>query len=497
MKKLYFLMVLLVIFIPLTACKNNDEQNIGQDMLTSYNMTIQVNCEEKTLQGAESVIYVNNSSESLDKIAFHLYPNAFKEQNGEQQVVSEYNFEKAYPNGFDSGYIDILSVVDNSGVELEYKCNDDSNILFVMLNTPVSPKNTVEIGIDFFVKIPNVLHRFGYGENTINVGNFYPIVCVYENGDFVCDGYHYNGDPFYSEMANYSATITYDNSYTIGTSGQDETIVEGTSKISTINQSHMRDFAFILSQKYVTKMIDCNKGKTTCSYLFYDDSDYEQTLQLIAQAVDTFSSIIGAYPYNSLMVAKSNFLHGGMEYPLLVFISDAPMKKEEYYRIIVHEIAHQWFYNLIGNNEYSEAWLDEGLTEYATLLFFEENEEYGIDYSEQVGSYLSSYQMFVDIYTDVFGEIDTSMNRPLHAYTSEPEYTYCVYIKGVLMLDDLRSHIGDSAFMLGLKNYYQQNVYKIAKQEQFVLAFQKVSNKNIAKIIQSWIEGSVILQKIS
>ena len=109
---------------------------------------------------------------------------------------------------------------------------------------------------------------------------------------------------------------------------------------------------------------------------------------------------------------------------------------------------------------------------------------------------LKSYQLFVDIYTDIFGDINTSMTRNLSQYASEAEYTYCIYVKGVLMLDHLRELVGDSAFYLGLKNYYNANAFKIAKQKDFVTAFQKASNKNIEGIIQTWLNGTAILQNV-
>lgn len=496
MKK--FFLILCATLCLLTSCGSPDANKINDKELTVYNLDVQVDCQKKEIQAQEDVCYVNGSEAVLDKVKFHLYPNAFKRKNSSLSVVSEYNFDTAYPNGFDSGYIDILSVANNNGEELRYEiCGEEENILCVYLNNKIYPTEKADIHIDFFVKIPNIIHRFGYGENTINVGNFYPIACVYENGDFVCDGYHYNGDPFYSEMANYKATIKYDSTYILSASGEEDTKTKDGKKISKIQTNRIRDFSFILSNKFLTKTAYEETTKTNCTYYYYSDENPEQTLELIKQSLCTFSELIGEYPYSTLNVAQSNFLHGGMEYPLLVFISDAEMKRQDYYRVIVHEIAHQWFYNLIGNNEYSEAWLDEGLTEYATMLFFEQNEQYGINYEQSIGNMLSSYQMFVDVYTDVFGELDTSMDRALNEFKSEPEYTYCVYIKGVLMLDNLRSLIGDSSFFLGLKNYYNDNVYGIARQDNFISAFQKASNKDISKIIKSWIDGTVILQKAS
>lgn len=494
MKKLLFL--LLFSLCVLCSCALSDNTQLNGENLTNYTMQIDFDCTNKTLKATQTVDYINSTEIVLRQIKFHLYPNAFSVKDGKQKVVSEYNFDRAYPHGFDAGFVQINSVTNAQNQTMQYDLEgSENNIICVNLENPLYPTERTIINMQFDVKIPNILHRFGYGENTINVGNFYPVACVYENGDFVTDGYHYNGDPFYSEMANYSCTISYSSNYTIGVTGKSETTQNNGIKTTKSTASVVRDFAFILSDKFTTLQQKDSSGKVDLIYLYYDDENPSDTMRLMNDCLSTFSSLIGLYPYSTLTVSQSNFLHGGMEYPNLVFISDAPMSRDDYNTVVVHEIAHQWFYNLIGNNEYSEAWLDEGLTEYATVLFFENNSSYNIDADKMVGNMLSSYLLFVDVYTDVFGSLDTSMNRRLCDYASEPEYTYCVYIKGVLMLDNLRDMIGDSAFFLGLKNYYSENCYKIAKQDNFISAFQKASNKDIDKIIKSWLDGSIILQK--
>ena len=461
----------------------------------NYAIDMKIDCVNKKVVANEKVDYINNTEIILKEIRFHLYPNAFKNIDSTQAPVSEYNFEKAYPNGFDSGYIEIKNVSYEKNQDAIYEIvGDEKNILVVKLQNELYPQDRCEVNIEFEVKIPNVIHRFGYGENTINLGNFYPIACVYENGSWKQDGYHYNGDPFYSEMANYNVNIEYNEDYNIATTGECKVSKKNNKNIASANANVVRDFAIVLSNKF--EVIQETFNDILISYMYYADENVNETMQLIKDAIQTFEGLIGDYPYKTLTVVQSNFLHGGMEYPNLVLISDVIANRKDYFNVVVHEIAHQWFYNIIGNDEYSEAWLDEGLTEYVTTLFFGINQKYGIDYNEVIGNMLSSYQLFVEIYTDVFGELDTSMDRPLNAFRSEPEYTYCVYIKGVLMLDHLKEMIGESAFYMGLKNYYNDNKFKIARKDNFISAFQRASNKDISGIIKSWIDGSVVLQKI-
>ncbi|MGN1227098.1 MAG: M1 family metallopeptidase [Christensenellales bacterium] len=458
--------------------------------LTDYNIKLEFYDENKTISGEETVNYINSTDIVLNQVDFHLYPNAFKNQDGEHKTVSDFNFNRAYPNGFSSGYINIESVkIKNADATYNY-VESENTILQVKLNDKLYPNERVEIFISFSIKVPNVNHRFGYGYNTVNLGNFYPIACIYENGGFVHDGYHYNGDPFYSEMANYNVEITFPQEYQIASTGECVNSCNRDNRTTNIYKAIVvRDFAIVLSNKFNIQKNVYNDIKI--HYMYYNDDNPAKTLTLIEDALKTFNNLIGKYPYSTLTVVQSNFIQGGMEYPNLVLISDEVEIEHEYFNVIVHEIAHQWFYNIIGNNEVSEAWLDEGLTEYVTAMFYDLNEGYGTTYDEIVANMLNSYLLFVEVYEDVFGELDTSMNRRLDEFGSEYEYTYMVYVKSVLMLDDLRDLIGDANFCYGLKTYYENNKFKVATKEHFIRDFSKVSSMDIKGFVNSWVEGKV------
>jgi len=315
---------------------------------------------------------------------------------------------------------------------------------------------------------------------------------VYEDGDFVQDGYHANGDPFYSDMANYDVTISYPNTLMLASTGESVMSVEKNGKIiQRIEASVVRDFAVVLCDQWLCKSQEVNG--TTFNYYYYKDENSDTTFQAMIDAVTTFESLLGDYPYSTLTAVQANFIHGGMEYPNLILISDDIELKNEIIQVTVHEIGHQWFYNLVGNNEVKEAWLDEALTEYITAMFFEINTTYEVSFTDICANYLNSYQLFVDVYTEVFGEVDTSMNRTLSQFNSEPEYTYLVYVKGFLMLNNIRTILGDSVFCLGLRTYFENNKYDIATTADFISAFQKASHKDVQGIINSWLEGNVII----
>lgn len=472
--------------------------------LTDYNLNLTIDTENKTITGTQKVNYLNNTDVTLDNIQFHLYPNAFRE-GAKISPVSLTNEHKAYPNGKSYGKIDIQSVK-VSGMNCTLKLNEDDeinnpsylitgedeNILKVNLTKELYPDDKIEIEIEFFITLPNINHRFGYGDNTINLGNFYPIACVYEDGNFKTDLYHYNGDPFYSEMANYNVSVTYPDNYKMASTGNlINTTAENNLTTYIISAQSVRDFAIVLSEQFEVISQECDG--IMVNYYYFSDEAPEKSLEIACKAISTFNNLIGKYPYSTLAVVEANFVHGGMEYPNLIYISNDITDHIQYEQVIVHETAHQWWYNVVGNSEYDNGWLDEGLTEYSTALFYEINSNEGIDKDLIIKNAYSNYLLFVEVYGDVYGELDTSMDRNLSEFKTEPEYVYLTYVKGMLLFDTLREILGMDKFTKCLQTYYKENAFKIAKPEDMISAFEKASNTKLETIFKSWIEGKVIL----
>ncbi len=484
MKKISLLFVLIfALLFFLVGC------NFSSDgKLNSYTLDCHYDSASHTLSGKEEVVFYNDYDNAIDELKFFLYPNSFNEG---KEAVSDSYFNRAYPTGEESfGDITIESVFCN-GESLPYSINDEGSILTTSLVSEIYPDETVTVEIAFTVNLANINHRLGYGENTVNFGNFYPILCVYENG-FVLNSFASNGDPFYSEVANYDVTLSFDDSFTLASTGDvvSESIDNGvkTVKISALK---VRDFAFTLSENF--EVVSSSVGDITVNYFYYDEENFEENLLVACEAMEYFSDLFGEYPYKTINVAKTNFCFGGMEYPNLVFISDEVADAVTYKYVIVHELAHQWWYSLVGNNEYTEAWLDESLTEYSTALFFEEYEKYGMKYTDIIDGALNSYQLFVSTYESILGDIDESMNRNLGEFSTEPEYVNCVYTKGVLMFDSIRDTLGDNKFFKCLKNYFEDYAYKISTQNDIIQSFSKSAHMDLTNFFLAWLNGEVVL----
>ena len=460
-----------------------------QNQLTNYDIFITYNDFTKTAEGSVVCDYFNTSNNALSLVMFDLYANAFSEA-ADGMAVGVSSEAKAYPNGKNYGGIEISDVKVNSNkVDFALEGKADTK-LCVPLVENLFPDERAKIEIDFSINLPNVNHRFGWGDNAVNFANFYPVACRYTEGDGFCkDEYIANGDPFCSDVANYSVTVSYPQNMKIACGGDEiKSRTNGELLTTTFTSKKVRDVSFVLSEKF--NHISAKTGKTTVDYFYYDDSDAQGSLASATQAVEFFNDKFGEYPYSNLAVVQTNFVHGGMEYPRLVMISDQ-VRGEEYKYVIIHEIAHQWWYGVVGNDEYNEPWLDESLTEYSTALFYENHDSYALSYDSIVNGASETYKIFLKIYGSVTGEVDTSMNRSLDEFKTEPEYVNNIYTRGILMFDSLRNVLGEQKFYACLKTYYKKYAFKITSTDDFIDCFSRKSGINLQTFFDSWLNGEV------
>ena len=488
-KVIFILSFVLVLPLLLFACGQEEAK------LSEYNLDLVYDHENHVLSGREEVKYINTSDNLLQKLEFHLYPNAFRE-NAKNKVVTIDNKKDAYPNGESFGHITIDTVttfVNNEEKQLNFQIGgEDENLLIVPLEEGIYPDEMANIVITFKVQLANINHRLGYGQNVTNFCNFYPIACVYQDGKgFYEDLYHPNGDPFYSECANYNVKLSYPNHLTLATSGKvNKEEDKNGQKICQIKGEKIRDFSFCLSEKF--NKAEKKVGEVSVQYYCYsNDDNLAHCLDLSAAALEYFSQTFGAYPYPTLSIVKTNFIHGGMEYPNLVMISDDCKSQEEEDYVIVHEIAHQWWYGMVGSDEYNHPWLDESLTEYSTLMFFEKTG--GQDYNSLVKTATSNYKFFVEVYTKILGNVDTSMDRPLNKFDTQPEYVNCTYTKGIVMYHTLREMIGPKKFEKAAKAYFEKYKFKNAAPEHIISTFSHATGHNLEGFFLSWINGTAIV----
>lgn len=468
--------------LSLMACTSEEKKTN-----TSYTIEASLS-EDKILTANVTCKYVNNTDVPLNEVWFHLYPNAYRE-GATVCPISSGDVSAAYPNGKSYADLDISAVAVNGTARDVTLSGTDENVLAVSLGKTLEPTDSVKISISYTLKLPNVSHRLGYTDKSVNLGNFYPIACVYKDGAFVADPYYSTGDPFFSECADYTVKLSAPEKWSGAFTGAVKS-KSAENGIATYNVTakNVRDFCAVFGEY---KKMSGLAGTTIVNYYYYDDNAPESSLNTSIDAVNTFSAMFGAYPYPEYSVVQTSFVHGGMEYPCLSMISDRYVG-DSYKDIIVHETAHQWWYAVVGNNEVKHAWLDEALAEYSTMMFYEKNDGYKYTFNGKRADALTAYTLYCETYKNG-GMGNTSMTRAINEYENDTEYSYMTYVKGALMLDDVRNTVGSGAFVSGLKRYYSNNKYGIAEPQDLVGAMEKSSKRRLSALFDSWLDGNIKL----
>ncbi len=460
----------------------------GNTARTTYTIDCELN--GKTLTATEEVDFYNCYDNAFTQLKFNLYGNAFR-KDAKYAAIAPQHTSQGYPNGKSYGSMEIESVT-RDGKELEWQIGgDDKNVLSVTLDKEVFPAERYALVIKWTLNLADVVARMGKNDHTVNLGNFYPILCVYDEGKGFYECLYYStGDPFYSECADYAVSITTSADVTVAASGKkSEENVTGERKKTTFKVQSARSFAMCASQKF--KVASVKTGKTEILYYYYDDASPSEALETAKRAMELFNTRFGDYPYETYSFVQTPFVQGGMEYPAMTMISDT-LERPAYLEVIVHETAHQWWQTAVGNNEIEYGFLDEGLAEYSVVLFYENYPDYGYTRSSLVSSAKQTYKVFCSVSDQLFGSVNTVMLRSLAGFQSEYEYVNMAYIKPCIMYDTLRTTVGDDRFFAGLRLYYENYIFQNAVPDDLVGAFERCG-ADTNGFFQSFFDGKVVL----
>ncbi len=443
-----------------------------------YDIKVVYNESSHSLDCSMSVSYVNNSDAILDELCFHLYPNAYR-KDAQFKAIDESVRDEAYLFGESWGKINV-NKVKRADKECEWSIEGmDDDVLVVPLIKEIEPTERVSLDIDFTVYVPNVKHRLGWIEDTVNCGNWYPIACVKTQSGFDTSPYYSNGDPFFSDCSDYKVTLTVPSAYVVAFSGEATRSENGVNATYVSTLENARDFAFVIG-KFDT--LSTKLDKTEIIYYYKKDTDAENTLACAKDALKFFSDKFGSYPYSTYSVVETHFVYGGMEYPALVYVSDV-LNKSMTKEAVIHETAHQWWYAKVGNDQINHAWLDEGLAEYSTTLFYEFNPSYNVTYKQRMADAISAYMVYSDVTS-----YDGVMERNIGEFSSF-DYTYVTYLKGALMFDAVRKSVGDKAFFEALKSYANSYSYKIASPQAMISTFEQTTSRQLKSVFDSFLYG--------
>jgi aminopeptidase N len=317
---------------------------------------------------------------------------------------------------------------------------------------------------------------------------FYPMLSVYEDGHWRQDAVSSDPDAVLSESASYAVELTVPDTIEVAASGVEVHAVDhGDGTVThAFRGSPLRGFALFVSEDYHRSRETVDGVVVHAWYLPDDEEAGERILQYAADAVGVFDRRFGLYPYAELDVVVTSDprlpadMATGVEYPALVAVLHGGAADPEF--ATIHEVAHEWWYGMVGNDVLQEPWLDESFANYSTIVYYEDvhgREEARKRYQERIGSR----------YEQIRGsEQDGPVGRSIQDLTeSDQPSGPILYGKGAVFLDTLRQEVGDEAFFAILKEYYRRYKYRVATGEGFMNVAVEVAGGGLDPLYDAWI----------
>lgn len=495
MKKFKVLIVIILcVFLCVPVLYGCEVNNNADATAHTYNIEAVLNETDNTLAVIEKLTFNNFSSATLSSIKLNVDPNAYRE-GAKFKIVPAYQ-TSAYPNGESYGAF-TLNWVHEGATDANYNlCGDDENILEVALKSPLAPNKTCELEFNYCITLPCIRHRLGYADEVYTLTNFYLSPCKLEaDGTFFESRYYEYGDPFYEDLANFNVKLTCNKNLNVFSSGTEQnTIINGSTKTTTLTATLCRSFGMAVSEKL--KQVSGATGNIKVNYAYLTDPDPRASLNIAVDALNVFSSCFGPLDAKQITIVEAPYSFGGMEYTNFVLVtSDALTKHAEFEEIIVHELAHQWWYSAVGNNQVDCAFLDESLTEFSTMYYaYKKN---GLTtLREKAAQNLNSHILFLEIERSVYENVDESIDRSLSEFNTSGEYGQIIYTRGSLMFYNLFELLGEKKFEKALQTYYKNNKNGFGSKQALVSAFNKAANKNLSGFFQNWLSGNINITQI-
>ena len=449
---------------------------------TRYEVAVEFKPDDDAIAGTVKVDFYNEQEVEIDCLKFQLYPNAYR-RDAVYSLIGYDVMTEAYYKGQSHGEMNISSVLGGAGFEIE---GVDKNILSIELLQPVPPEGRVVVDIGFVTKLATVHHRLGVGKRGINFLGAFPVLCAFEDGEFFECVPSSIGSPFLSECAEYSVQLTVPKEYRLACAGRiDEEKTLESKKRYTVSALNLREMAFCISTEYLSEEVET--GKTKIKYYHFGEKGAEEIVQFAKRAVEYYSSVFGEYPYDTLTIARTNVAGGAHGVSGLCLI-DERLSGIDLVNALLKEIANVWWYDGVGVNRVSSAWLAEGLSAYSAALFLGKYSEYGIEKNDAVENARKEYAEFLAAYKKALGWVDGRMNRGLETFLNGYEYESVVEKKSIVMFADLEKSLGNKKMLAGLRRYYTENLYGRAAQANFVGAFERCG-LDIGGFIEGYVEG--------
>ena len=456
----------------------------------SYKIDVLLDVNTNKLTGTELIRYKNNAPESLDKVFFHLYFNAF--QPGSAMDVRSVNMPDSDPRigsrigpltPEEIGYHHILKLTQN-GTPVHFEVI--GTILEVTLVKPIKPGQSARFEMEFESQVPLQIRRSGRDNAEgirYSMSQWYPKMCEYDEQGWHADPYI--AREFYGVWGDFDVRISLQAGYTIGATGVLTNAGEIGHGYSTRESKNtgllswhfvakkVHDFVWAADPDYIHDQHICANGVVLHS--FYQPNElyienWEKLLPIMEEALNFLNTNYGNYPYPVYSFIQGG--DGGMEYPMATLIT-GHRSLTSLVGVSVHELVHSWYQMILGFNESYYHWMDEGFTNYASEIVMEHLR------SKKLIPGPSNPNPYSEFYNGYANVVQAGLEEPLitHAdqFESNTAYSVAAYVKGAIFFNQLEYVVGKQAFAKGLLLFYDEWKFKHPDDNDFIRSMEKTS----------------------
>jgi len=490
MKKGFAFFCLLILSVQITIAQPERWQQRVQ-----YKMDIDFDVKKHQFNGNQTIKYTNNSPDTLDRIFYHLYFNAF--QPGSMMDVRSRTISDPDPRVGDRIFnltpdeigFHKISALSQDGIPLKYEMVE--TILEVKLAKPILPGKTTTLEMAFSSQVPLQIRRSGRNNAEgidYSMAQWYPKLCEYDY-----QGWHANpyvGREFYGVWGDFDVTLNIDAKYMVGGTGylqNAEQIGKGYTQNTVIPKAdkngklswhfiapNVHDFLWAADPDYTHMSLKRPDGLTL--HFYYQSNDktkdnWEALPAIMDKAFDYINKNFGQYDYKQYSFIQGG--DGGMEYPMATLIT-GERNIGSLAGVAVHELMHSWYQMMLATNESLYAWMDEGFTSYASSRVMQHLIENKILMPGRVAANPQSGN-----YAGYFNLAKSGFEEPLstHAdhFQTNRAYGLAAYSKGSVFLAQLEYVLGKPIFDQALLRYFYTWKGKHPNVNDFIRVFEKSS----------------------
>jgi hypothetical protein len=418
-----------------------------------YRLELNLSDDLLNVEGNATVLVTNTSQEVWSELVFRLYPNAL----GSEMLVNETLVNDVVV----SPTLDVENTVLRAPVEL-------------------SPQEQVRVSFVYTLSLSN--QPLGYGrlakfDKVLSLAHAYPALSVYQDGAWLTTYPPELGDPLVAETSLFDVTIEAPESWQLITTGQSIEIN------TAANRQNVRVVTGPVRDFYLAATLDYNElsqqvGETTVRV--FAPEKFTQTassaLETTAQALTVFSELYTPYPYREFDIVAIPVEAGGIEHPGVIIVTSSLFANPfgTFTSVLVHEIAHQWSFNLVGSDQINHPWLDESLTQYLSWRFQREVNPGFVTGLENYWRNLWNRSP------------DMPIGLPVSAY-DEASYGGIVYGKGLFFFTTLAEELGQGEFDNALRAYFETYAWRIVTPSEFEGSVERSCMCELSNLFDEWV----------